>query len=114
MMRHSSRLKLLAVTTLILPRFLASQTQTVYDVSVNPDTKEFSVAAIFPTARKETLFVSLPAWSPGNYEIQNYARYVHGFIAQNSAGASLRWDRREKEKGGVGTGGNEHVTADFH
>jgi len=112
-MRHSSRLKLLAVTTLILPRFLASQTQTVYDVSVNPDTKEFSVAAIFPTAGKETLFVSLPAWSPGNYEIQNYARYVHGFIAQNSAGASLRWDRRDKDTWRVVTGGSDHVTVDF-
>jgi len=113
MMRHSCRLALLAVTTFILPRFLASQTQTVYDVSVNPDRKEFSVAAIFPTAGKETLFVSLPAWSPGNYEIQNYARYVHGFTAQNPAGASLRWDRRDKDTWRVVTGGSDHVTVDF-
>src|SRR6266704_1447584 len=113
MMRHSSRLNLLAVTTLILPRLLVSQTQTVYDVSANPDAKEFSVAAIFPTAGKETLFVSLPAWSPGNYEIQNYARYVHGFTAHNSAGASLRWDRRDKDTWRVVTGGSDHVTVDF-
>ena len=112
-MRHLSRLTLLSVTTFLCPRFLASQTQTVYDVGVNPDTKEFSVAAIFPTAGKETLFVSLPAWSPGNYEIQNYARYVHGFTAQNSAGASLRWDRRDKDTWRVVTGGSDHVTVDF-
>ena len=112
-MRLSSRRNLLAVTTLMLPRFLVSQTQTVYDVSVNPDAKEFSVAAIFPTAGKETLFVSLPAWSPGNYEIQNYARYVHGFTAHNTAGASLRWDRRDKDTWRVVTGGSDHVTVDF-
>src|SRR3989454_10404189 len=105
MMRLSSRRNLLAVTTLMLPRFLVSQTQTVYDVSVNPDAKEFSVAAIFPTAGKETLFVSLPAWRPGNYEIQNYERYVHGFKPHHKAGASLRWDRRGKDtRGGVGGG----------
>ena len=112
-MRHSYRLTLLAVTTLLGPRFLASQTQTVYDVFANPDTKQFSVAAVFPTAGKETLFVSLPAWSPGNYEIQNYARYVHGFFAQNPAGAFLRWDRRDKDTWRVVTGGSDHVIVDF-
>ncbi len=113
-MRHSSRLNLLAVITLTtVPRFLASQSQTVYDVSVNPDTKELSVAAVFPTAGKETLYVSLPAWSPGNYEIQNYARYVHGFFAQNPAGAFLRWDRRDKDTWRVVTGGSDHVIVNF-
>src|SRR6266550_4420581 len=114
MMRHSSRLNLLAVITLTtVPRFLASQSQTVYDVSVNPDTKELSVAAVFPTAGKETLYVSLPAWSPGNYEIQNYARYVHGFFAQNPAGAFRRWDRRDKDTWRVVTGGSDHVIVNF-
>src|SRR5438045_8375317 len=113
MMRHLSRLTLLALTTLLGSRRLASQTQAVYDVGVNPDTKEFSVAAIFPTAGKETLFVSLPAWSPGNYEIQNYARYVHGFGARNSSGAPLRWDRGDKDTWRVVTGGADRVTVDF-
>jgi len=92
-MRHSFRLALLAVTTLIFPRLLASQTRTVYDVSVNPDRKEFSVAAIFPTAGKETLLVSLPAWSPGNYEIQNYAR---------TSTDSPRRTRPARRSGGIG------------
>src|SRR6266705_431665 len=48
-----------------------------YDVSVVRG--QFHVSADFPTSGRDTLFVSLPAWSPGNYEIQNYARYVHGF-----------------------------------
>src|SRR6266566_4475510 len=114
MMRHSSRLNLLAVITLTtVPRFLASQSQTVYDVSVNPDTKELSVAAVFPTAGKETLYVSLPAWSPGNYEIQNYARYVHGFGAKNAAGQTLHWERADKDTWRVATGRADHVLVDF-
>src|SRR2546428_2946099 len=82
-----------------------------YEVSVAQN--QFHVTAIFPTAGKETLFVSLPAWSPGNYEIQNYARYVHGFTASNSAGASLRWDRRGKDTGRVVTGGSERLYPGF-
>src|SRR5438132_8279065 len=82
-----------------------------YEVSVAQN--QFHVTADFPTTGKDTLFVSLPAWSPGNYEIQNYARYVHGFTAHNTAGASLRWDRRDKDTWRVVAGGSDHVTVDF-
>ena len=75
--------------------------------------KQFHVAADFPAAGKETLFVSLPAWSPGHYEIQNYARYVHGFVAKNAAGQSLRWDRGDKDTWRVITGRADRVTVEF-
>ena len=75
--------------------------------------KQFHVAADFPAAGRETLFVSLPAWSPGNYEIQNYARYVHGFVAKNAAGQSLRWDRGDKDTWRVITGRADRVTVEF-
>src|SRR5438270_2352291 len=99
---------------LLIPLVVATplSAQTVrYEVAVARGA--FHVTAEFPTSGKDTLFVSLPAWSPGNYEIQNYARYVHGFTAQNSAGASLRWDRRDKDTWRVVTGGSDHVTVDF-
>src|SRR5437879_13237713 len=82
-----------------------------YEVSVAQN--QFHVTADFPTAGKETLFVSLPAWSPGNYEIQNYARYVHGFTAHNTAGASLRWDGRERDTWRVVAGGSGPMTVAF-
>jgi len=88
--------------------------QTVrYEISVAQG--QFHVSAEFPAAGKDTLLVSLPAWSPGNYEIQNYARYVHGFGARNPSGggAPLRWDRGDKDTWRVVTGGAERVTVDF-
>ncbi len=86
--------------------------QTVrYEVSVAQG--EFHVSADFPAAGKDTLFVSLPAWSPGNYEIQNYARYVHGFGAKNASGQALRWDRADKDTWRIVTGRTDHVTVDF-
>src|SRR5256714_6753576 len=85
-----------------------------YDVSLLSTTeKQFHVSAEFPAAGKDTLFVSLPAWSPGNYEIQNYARYVHGFGAKNPSGQPLRWDRWDKDTWRVVTGKADRVTVDF-
>ena len=85
-----------------------------YDVSLLSTTeKQFHVSADFPAAGKDTLFVSLPAWSPGSYEIQNYARYVHGFGAKNPGGQPLRWDRSDKDTWRVVTGKADRVTVDF-
>ncbi len=99
---------LLFVVALATP--LRSQTVR-YEVSVAQGL--FHVSAEFPAAGKDTLYVSLPAWSPGNYEIQNYARYVHGFGARNASGAPLRWDRGDKDTWRVVTGGADRVTVDF-
>ena len=85
-----------------------------YEVSLTAAARQFHVSAEFPAAGKDTLFVSLPAWSPGSYEIQNYARYVFGFTAKNAAGQALRWDRGDKDTWRIVTGGAERVTAEFN
>ena len=85
-----------------------------YEVSLTSATaKQFHVSGEFPTSGKDTLFVSLPAWSPGNYEIQNYARYLHGFAAKNVAGQPLRWDRGDKDTWRVVTGKADRVIVEF-
>ena len=98
------RLSFVALIAALFSTPLAAQAVR-YDVTLMSTTeKQFHVAADFPAAGKETLFVSLPAWSPGNYEIQNYARYLHGFSAKNAAGQPLRWDRADKDTWRVATG----------
>jgi len=69
--------------------------------------------AEFPARGKDTLYISLPAWSPGNYEIQNYARYVRHFGAKNSQGQPLFCDRFDKDTWRVVTGKSDRVTAEF-
>jgi predicted metalloprotease with PDZ domain len=101
------------VLALLIPT--AARAQTVrYEVSLTAAGRQFHVSAEFPAAGKDTLFVSLPAWSPGSYEIQNYARYVFGFTAKNSAGQTLRWDRGDKDTWRIVTGGADRVTAEFN
>src|SRR5262245_33643146 len=84
-----------------------------YEVSVAQG--QFHVSAEFPASGRDTLLVSLPAWSPGNYEIQNYARYVHDFGARNASGTGppLRWDRFDKDTWRIVTAGADRVTVDF-
>jgi predicted metalloprotease with PDZ domain len=85
-----------------------------YEVSLTSAARQFHVSAEFPAAGKDTLFVSLPAWSPGSYEIQNYARYVFGFAARNAAGQPLRWDRGDKDTWRIVTGNTGTVTVEFN
>jgi predicted metalloprotease with PDZ domain len=111
MMRLFARLVLAAVTFSTAPLFAQA---VRYDVSLlSTDNKQFHVSAEFPAGGKDTLFVSLPAWSPGNYEIQNYARFVHGFGAKNASGQTLRWDRADKDTWRIVTAGSGLVKVDF-
>jgi predicted metalloprotease with PDZ domain len=85
-----------------------------YEVSVAASSAHlFHVKAEFPTGGKDTLYVSLPAWSPGNYEIQNYARYVRHFGAASPTGHPLFWDRLDKRTWRVTTGKQDRVTVAF-
>ena len=85
-----------------------------YEVSV-PDraARLIHVRAEFAAAGRDTLLVSLPAWSPGSYEIENYARYVRHFSVKNAAGAVLFWDRLDKDTWRVPTGGADRVAIEF-
>jgi predicted metalloprotease with PDZ domain len=85
-----------------------------YEVSVPaPAANLIHVKADFAATGKDTLFVSLPAWSPGHYNIQNYARYVRHFAARNAQGAALFWDRMDKDTWRIPTGGAPTVTVEF-
>ena len=99
---------------LAIPPVAVSAQAVRYEVSVpTPALHLLHVKADFPSGGKDTLYLSLPAWSPGNYEIQNYARYVRGFGAKTAAGASLFWDRFDKDTWRVVTGKSDRVQVEF-
>jgi predicted metalloprotease with PDZ domain len=50
----------------------------------------------FEVGRAGPVLLSLPAWTPGAYQISNYARKVSGFSASGSAGP-LVWDRADPD-----------------
>ena len=110
-MRSVSRLLTAFVVAAVPP--IAAQSAR-YEVAVtDPASHLFHVTAEFPSGGKDTLYLSLPAWSPGAYEIQNYARYVRGFSATSAAGQTLFWDRFDKDTWRVVAGKSARVTVQF-
>ena len=104
----------LLVLLVAVPLSAQTPAPVKYEVSIpTPASRLFHVSAEFPARGKDTLYVSLPAWSPGSYEIQNYARYVRNFGAKNSQGQPLFWDRVDKDTWRVVTGKSDRVTAAF-
>jgi len=76
--------------------------------------RAFRVTAQFPVpAGRDTLLVSLPAWTPGSYEILNFARYVHSFAAATAEGRPLFWDKLDKDTWRIATAGARQVVLTF-
>jgi len=106
--------RLALILTSLVPSTVVAQSAVRYEVSVPaPTTRLFHVKAEFPAATRDTLVVSLPAWSPGNYTIQNYARYVRHFAAKNAAGQGLFWDRLDKDTWRIAAHRSDRVTVEF-
>ena len=55
-----------------------------------------AVAARFRVAGQGPVLLSMPAWTPGAYEIENFARLVSGFTARQG-GRPLRWDKLDPD-----------------
>ena len=104
---------MIALSVPAVVQSVAAQTVRYQVAVVSPAAHLFHVTADFPADGKDTLYVALPAWSPGNYEIQNYARYVRHFSATAPSGQSLFWDRFDKETWRVVTGKQSRVTVAF-
>ncbi len=51
-------------------------------------TTRFRVSAAGP------VLLSLPSWTPGSYEVANFARHIRSFTARQN-GADLAWDKRD-------------------
>jgi predicted metalloprotease with PDZ domain len=58
--------------------------------------REFVVSARFTVAGPEPVLLSLPAWTPGSYSIENYARLVGGFTATQD-GQPIVWGKRDPD-----------------
>jgi predicted metalloprotease with PDZ domain len=66
-----------------------------YDIvadSVGLANRSLGVTTSFDVADNGAVLLSLPAWTPGAYEISNFARWVSNF-APTQNGVPLKWDK---------------------
>ena len=86
-----------------------------YDVTftrANGERHQVSSAMTFTVGGTEPVLLSLPKWTPGAYEIDNFARNVANFAAEES-GTALSWDKVDPDTWRVRPRGVGQVTVRF-
>ena len=74
--------------------------------------RRLHVTTSFTTSGASPVVLSLPAWTPGAYEISNFASRVGGFGA-TQGGARLQWDKLDFDSWRIRPTGAGRVTIDF-
>lgn len=86
-----------------------------YDVTFDHTTgpqRLMKVSTTFTVAGSGPVLLSLPEWTPGAYEISNFARWVMDFSAMGD-GRSLSWSKQDYDTWRVEPGGAKSVTVSF-
>ena len=74
-----------------------------YTVTIkNPISHLYEVQIQIRGIRDNAVSVSVPAWSPGMYRIENYARNVQDFHATDINDETLPWEKTDKQTWRVG------------
>jgi predicted metalloprotease with PDZ domain len=76
-----------------------------------------NVAMTFDAAGPAPVLLSLPAWTPGAYEISNFAKKLIGFSPRSTRGGAaqdtLHWDKLDYDTWRIQPGGAGSVTVSF-
>ena len=86
-----------------------------YDVTYDHTTapqRVMKVATTFTVAGSGPVVLSLPEWTPGAYEISNFARWVMDFGATGD-GKSLAWSKQDFDSWRIEPAGAKSVTVSF-
>lgn len=81
------------------PAISAPISELRFEVTVGPEQvadRRLDLTVRFRVTGREPVLLSLPAWTPGSYEIANFAKNVSGFSAHQS-GRELVWDKRDPD-----------------
>jgi predicted metalloprotease with PDZ domain len=77
----------------------APLTDIRYAVSFTPTLgveRAVEVTMSFTVGSREPVLLSMPVWTPGSYEVNNWARYVSSFRA-TAKGKEVRWDKLDPD-----------------
>jgi predicted metalloprotease with PDZ domain len=90
-------------------------TNVRYDLTYDRRTAPLRVVGVEMTFTAEgsgPVLLSLPAWTPGAYEISNFSRWVAGFNAR-SGDKPLTWDKLDYDTWRIRTNGARDVSVRF-
>jgi len=93
----------------------APVTDLRYDLTFTSATalaQSLTVTTRFQAAGTDPVLLSLPSWTPGAYEISNFARRVSRFAA-TQGGQPLTWDKTDPDTWRIRPAGKGEVTLTF-
>jgi predicted metalloprotease with PDZ domain len=74
--------------------------------------RQLHVTTTFEVAGRAPVLLSLPIWTPGAYEVSDFARFVLAFSA-TQGGAALAWDKADPDTWRLQPRGAGTVTVEF-
>jgi predicted metalloprotease with PDZ domain len=86
-----------------------------YDVTFDASTaasRTVQVAMSFRAGGNEPVRLSLPAWTPGSYELDNFARNISNFTASTDSGP-VKWDMTDYDTWRVYPARGQTITVSF-
>lgn len=86
-----------------------------YEVTFNRETaksRSMNVSMTFAASGATPVLLSLPAWTPGAYEITDFAKWVSEFTPTRN-GAALQWDKLDYDTWRIRTNGSGPVKVTF-
>jgi predicted metalloprotease with PDZ domain len=104
-----------AAQTPVAPPRSADIANIRYDVHFDramAEQRRIEVAMTFDVLGGEPVLLSLPAWTPGAYEISNFARWVTSFEAVNGS-QQLAWDKLDYDTWRIDPRGAKTITVRF-
>mgnify|MGYP001209268814 FL=1 len=93
----------------------APLSQIQYDLSFTRETaarQQLHVTMQFTVGGTGDVLLSLPAWTPGAYEVSNFSRWVSGF-APSAGGTALSWDKLDYDTWRIRPAGARQVSVSF-
>ena len=75
-------------------------------------TRSLRVSMTFGVGGNDAVLLSLPAWTPGAYEISDYMRKVTG-LAVTGEGGTPRWDKSDQDTWRIMPNGARSITLSF-
>ena len=94
---------------------VAAQKDTVhFTVSLqNPQSHIVHVIMQFNIKKQDVLYLKMPQWTPGYYQLMNYAHRVSNFAATGNEGHSLTWDKPDIHTWKVVTKKQSSITINY-
>ncbi|WP_170299230.1 M61 family metallopeptidase [Larkinella terrae] len=94
--RQRQKLRLLAVFLFTISSAFGQKPggKLAYTVSMeDPASQLYHVSFRCEGGRGDTLTVKMPVWTPGYYQLMNYAKSVENFQATDDTGKPLQWEK---------------------